>query len=86
MPSRSISQEQKTQPDTNGPLLPLSPRLFAAVQLPDCGHLFGVRHLDDELATVGISQTFALTEHRVFNLVKRAKKPVCFQGNGKPQE
>jgi hypothetical protein len=36
-----------------GPLLPLSPRSFAAVQLPDCGHSFGVRHLDDGLAAVG---------------------------------
>jgi len=36
-----------------GPLLPLSTRSFAAVQLPDCGHSFGVQHLDDELAAVG---------------------------------
>jgi hypothetical protein len=68
------------------PLLPLSTRLFAAVQFPDCGHLSGVRHLDDGLAAVRTSQTYASAVHRVFNLVNRAKKPVCFQGNGKPQE
>ena len=37
----------------SGPVLPLSIRSFAAVQLPDFGHSLGVPQLDDGLAAVG---------------------------------
>lgn len=36
----------------SGPLPTVATLFVAAVQLPNCGHSFGVRHLDDGLAAV----------------------------------